>query len=197
MAFSWTADRRRGGALPRVPPQTGGETMSLLNVYHRVIRRPPSSRRSPVRHRPCALGLELLEDRTLPSTFPVTNLLDSGTGSLRQAILDANAQPGDDLITFAVTGTINLAGALPDLSTNIDMQGPGATLLTVRRDSGGTYRIFTVTGSPTVTLSGLWIANGLADEGGGIYVAGGNLTLANSVLVANRVWASGGGLFVA
>src|SRR5262249_27165898 len=183
MAFSWTADRRSGGALPRVPPQTGGETMSLLNVYHRGIRRPPSSRRSPVRHRPCALGLELLEDRTLPSTFPVTSLLDSGTGSLRQAILDANAQPGDDSITF--TGTINLAGALPDLSTNIDMQGPGANLLTVLRDSGGDYRIFTVTGSPTVTLSGLTIANGLTADGGGIYVAGGNLTLANSVLAAN------------
>jgi hypothetical protein len=35
--------------------------------------------------------LEVLEDRTVLSTFLVTNTLDSGAGSLRQAILDANA----------------------------------------------------------------------------------------------------------
>jgi hypothetical protein len=35
--------------------------------------------------------LELLEDRSLPSTFTVANLLDSGPGSLRQAVLDANS----------------------------------------------------------------------------------------------------------
>ena len=36
----------------------------------------------------------LLEDRTVPSTFTVLNLADSGEGSLRQAVLDANAHPG-------------------------------------------------------------------------------------------------------
>jgi hypothetical protein len=44
---------------------------------------------------------ELLKDRTVPSTFTVLNLADSGTGSLRQAVLDANANPGADLILFA------------------------------------------------------------------------------------------------
>ena len=48
--------------------------------------------------------------------------------------------PGADTITFAVTGTINLAAPLPALSTNIEVQGPGAQLLTVRRDSGGKRR---------------------------------------------------------
>ena len=37
---------------------------------------------------PC---LEALEDRCLPSTFTVLNTADGGAGSLRQAILDANA----------------------------------------------------------------------------------------------------------
>src|SRR5215471_15236628 len=36
------------------------------------------------------------------STFIVTNTNDSGPGSLRQAILDANANAGSDLITFNI-----------------------------------------------------------------------------------------------
>jgi hypothetical protein len=36
-------------------------------------------------------GLEVLEDRTAPSVFTVLNTNDSGPGSLRQAILNANA----------------------------------------------------------------------------------------------------------
>src|SRR5262245_11539404 len=43
------------------------------------------------------LTIEALEERTVPSTFTVINLADSGTGSLRQAVLDANANPGADL----------------------------------------------------------------------------------------------------
>ena len=38
------------------------------------------------------------------ATFTVTNLNDSGAGSLRQAILDANAAAGADTITFSVNG---------------------------------------------------------------------------------------------
>ena len=55
------------------------------------------------------LSLERLEDRTVPSTFTVQNLADSGPGSLRQAITDADANPGADLIRFAAAardGTI-------------------------------------------------------------------------------------------
>ena len=35
--------------------------------------------------------------------FTVTMTADSGVGSLRQAILDANANPGADIIAFAAT----------------------------------------------------------------------------------------------
>ena len=66
-------------------------------------------RRNNVRHEcgdrfrfaPC---LEVLEDRRVPSIFSVTNTADSGPGSLRQAILDANANPGADMITFNIPG---------------------------------------------------------------------------------------------
>src|SRR5262249_7607843 len=54
--------------------------------------------------------LTVLEDRTVPSTFTVTNLLDSGAGSLRQAVLDANAHAGANVIRFkdGLHGTIKL-----------------------------------------------------------------------------------------
>jgi len=35
------------------------------------------------------------------ATLTVTNLNDSGAGSLRQAVIDANAAAGADAITFA------------------------------------------------------------------------------------------------
>src|SRR5687768_5316220 len=70
-------------------------------------------------------------------TFTVDNT-DSGVGSLRQAITDANNTPGEDTITFAPgvestsqTGAIRLRSALPDLSS-VRIEGPGAQTLTVR-----------------------------------------------------------------
>jgi len=85
-------------------------------------RRRRRARRTDLRPR-----LETLEDRAVPSTIPVLNTLDSGPGSLRDAITRANALPGPDTITFAsaVTGTITLTSALPDLSTDITITGPG------------------------------------------------------------------------
>jgi hypothetical protein len=47
------------------------------------------------------LSIEQLEDRTVPTTFSVHNLADSGPDSLRQAILDANINPGANLIKFS------------------------------------------------------------------------------------------------
>src|SRR5262249_13149269 len=62
--------------------------------------------------RTCRPGLEVLEDRSIPSAvFTVTNLNDSGPGSLRQAIDDSNAiQTDADTIVFqpGLTGTISL-----------------------------------------------------------------------------------------
>jgi hypothetical protein len=80
---------------------------SLFDWWQTLTRRPRTTRRP----RRTALQLETLEDRNVPSTFQVTNFLDSGASSLRQAVLDANAHPGADVILFAggLTGTIPLA----------------------------------------------------------------------------------------
>jgi hypothetical protein len=145
--------------------------------------------------------LEILEARTLLSFSGciVDRLTDTGAGSglmgdLRYCI--TNVTDGD-AITFGVQGTINLTGALPDLTHSISIEGPGADLMTVRRDSGGDYRIFTVVSGPTVVLTGLTITNGLAVEGGGIF-NNGTLTLTNATVRDNSTpyvyGASGGGI---
>src|SRR6516164_4268535 len=71
--------------------------------------------------------LEALEDRWLPSQIglTVTSLADSGAGTLRAAILTADAGSPSDKFTigFAVTGTIDLQSGLPSLTNNIDIKG--------------------------------------------------------------------------
>jgi predicted outer membrane repeat protein len=130
------------------------------------------------------------------ATFDVTNTNDSGQGSLRQAILDANAADGaDDIDATGVTGTINLQSALPSLSEDVDIAGPGADQLTVRRDAGGEYRIFDVAEGISVAISGLTIADGrVGGDGGGIRNAG-TATITNSVIAGNEAEGYGGGVY--
>src|SRR5262249_14390005 len=80
------------------------------------------------------LSVERLEDRTVPSTFTVRNLADSGPGSLRQAILDANDRPGADTIRFAPAardGTIALTSGQLSITDDLQIVGPGAERLAV------------------------------------------------------------------
>lgn len=49
---------------------------------------------------PLRLSVEPLEDWAVPAAFAVQNLADSGARSLRQAVLEANATPGTDVIRF-------------------------------------------------------------------------------------------------
>src|SRR4051812_30828172 len=69
-----------------------------------------------------------LEDRSTPSTFTVTDLGDAGPGTLRQAVLDANAQSGADTIDFqaGLSGTITLTSGQLDLTDDVTITGPGA-----------------------------------------------------------------------
>ena len=61
-------------------------------------------------------------------TLIVTNTNDSGPGSLRQALADAN---DGDIIGFAVTGTIGLTSGELLVAKNITISGPGAENLAV------------------------------------------------------------------
>ena len=58
-------------------------------------------------------AVEVLESRELLANFTVTNLSNSGAGSLRQAIIDSNEQSGGNTIDFEVAGTIRISRSAP------------------------------------------------------------------------------------
>jgi hypothetical protein len=150
----------------------------------------PRACRRPGSFRP---RLDILEDRTLPSTFTVTNLLDTGAGSLRAAVAAANANPGADDINFATTGTIALTSGELDITDSLTINGPGAGALTV--SGGGVSRVFGIAGDPTVVIAGLTVANGwtINSPGGGISMTGGTLTLDHVTVSGNYAVGAPGG----
>jgi len=101
----------------------------------------------------------------------VTTLDDSGPGSLRQAMLDANAAPGPGTITFApalmIPGTVVLASPLPEVT---DPAG-----LSIRGDAGGgrifisrdrTIRPFAIAPGASLSLEKLTIDRAKGHIGG-------------------------------
>ena len=129
----------------------------------------------------------------------VTKNVDSGPGSLREAILDACA---GSTITFDMTpghvvSPITLTSGELAISKNLTIQGPGANLLTVSGNNAS--RVFNIQ-SGTVAISNLTIANGKATSGnnGGGVLNSGTLTLTNSIVNGNNaapLVGSGGGLY--
>jgi uncharacterized repeat protein (TIGR01451 family) len=130
------------------------------------------------------------------STFVVTNTNDSGTGSLRQAILNANAHAGaNDLITFAIPGsgvrTITPLSPLPAITEGVNVDGTtqpdfnGSPLIELNGSSAGTTANGLVISGTSVTIHALVInrfgtGGTTSDAGGsGILIQGGG---------SNRIW---------
>jgi hypothetical protein len=110
------------------------------------------------------------------ATITVSNTKDSGPGSLRQALADAE---DGDTITFAITGTITLtSGGLP-ITKNLTISGPGADQLSINGDQ--TLLVFGIFPDKTATISGLTVRNGQI----GIWNEGTSTTVSNCVLSGN------------
>jgi hypothetical protein len=148
------------------------------------------------------LHLECLETRTVPSTFLVTNLNDSGAGSLRAAVLAADSTSGAR-IDFApsVHGTITLTSGQLGLTSSMSIDGTGASKLTVSGNNAS--RVFDVSPGVTATIAGLTIANGAAmsttdpsqQSGGGVLnEAGATVYITNDVFSSNRALVASGAL---
>ena len=95
-----------------------------LSSTNKTILMPFKSVRSATVYAPMPAGM----------TFIVINAGDSGGGSLRQAIIDANASPGTDMITFNIPGAgphvITLMSSLPTVTSPVIIDGytqPGAS----------------------------------------------------------------------
>jgi hypothetical protein len=106
----------------------------------------------------------------------VTNTNDSGPGSLRQALADAN---DGDTIDFAVTGTIALtSGGLP-VNKSLTISSPNKDQLSI--DGNQALLVLGIFPDKTVTISGLTIRNGQI----GILNEYGTLTVSNCAVSGN------------
>jgi hypothetical protein len=130
----------------------------------------------------------------------VTTLADTGAGSLRQAIVDSNADPDADTITFAsnVTGNIALGSELAvNYATVID--GPGAGVLTVSAPTSRAIFFYPFAAGPLeiegVTLTGT--PSSAATAGAGVTAncasAQGSLVLRNAAITGSVAKGVGGG----
>ena len=147
------------------------------------------------------LNLEALEDRVVPATFTVNNLLDDGSaGSLRWAVAQANATAGADTISFSsgfnTARIITLTGGVLTLTdtatTTID--GPGANLLSISGNNAN--EVLAINSGASAVLSRLTITGGASSpaSGGGLENLG-KAALSNCVVSGNSSAGEGGGIY--
>ncbi len=129
------------------------------------------------------------------ATLVVTNANNAGAGSLRQAILDANANTSADIINFSTTffssaKTINLLSALPAISSDINIIGPGSSLLTV--SGNAIYRVFSISVLPavgnTISISDITIANGNAIDGAGLKIVSAPTSQTSTITISRCIF---------
>ena len=127
-----------------------------------------------------------------------------GEVSLREAIIAANTDEGvaDEIIlntgiyTLSLTGANEDVAASGDLDVTDDLIISGAGARTTVIDGAFSDRVFEVIGS-TVTISGITIQNGSANDGGGIRLDGSSsLTLRDSAVSGNHAIDTGGAILV-
>ncbi len=134
----------------------------------------------------------------------VTSTNDSGAGSLRQALANAAALPGGDIVPFApgFTGPIVLSSeiVITDTSGGVTIDA-GSLPAGVTIDGGpGTNRIFTVSSGTSLALLGLTLTGGngggAAQNGNGNAIVNfGTLALTRCTLSGNtRISGSGGAI---
>ncbi|MCA9211947.1 MAG: hypothetical protein KDB27_02685, partial [Planctomycetales bacterium] len=136
-----------------------------------------------------------------PCSLTVTTTIDSGPGSLREAIICANLTPGADTISVpAGTYTLSIGGAGEDAAATGDLDitddltiiGAGAAA-TIIDATGLGDRVLHIPGSTNVAISGVTIQGGEAPENGGGISNVGNLTVTDSVISGNTVVSGNGG----
>ena len=150
-------------------------------------------------------------------SITVTSSADSGPGTLRQAIADV-CEGGVIDFALPIPATITLTSSELLVSKSLTLAGPGADQLTISGNNA--RRVFNISGqgvtldslaikygrnydegggvfnTGNLTLSHCLVASNYGDEsGGGLYNAGGEVTILDTTISDNFTWGSGGGLY--
>ena len=133
------------------------------------------------------------------ATFQVNSLADGPpdacdtTCTLRDAIAAANADATEDVITFAsaLSGTIVLTDGEIAINYGVELDGPGAGVITVSGNDSS--RIFLTSGD--TSISGLTLADGASGGAGGAIFSYGPLTVSDSVVTGSTSPGPGGGIY--
>jgi predicted outer membrane repeat protein len=125
----------------------------------------------------------------LPST--VTNLLDAGPGSLRQALTDT---PTGGTVDFQadLTGTILLTTGQLEVTQDLSISGPGSGVIMVSGNNAS--RVFHVEAGVHLAISGLSIVDGTVTGDGGGILNSGTLTVTDATISENSAGVEGGGI---
>src|SRR5436309_2491006 len=128
------------------------------------------------------------------TTITVTNGNDSGPGSLRQALADAN--DGDTINFDASVGTVILTTAELAIDKSVTLSG-APQMVTVVRSSQTEFRIFHVMPGHSVEIDGLTISGGhiTGGNGGGILNDNSTLTIAHCSVSGNAIVSFSGNNF--
>lgn len=142
----------------------------------------------------------------MAATYVVVNTSNSGSGSFRQAILDANANPGKDTISFNIPGTapflITPVGVLPQIIDPVVIDGrtqpgyAGRPVIQLVGTSSGSSGNGLLVLSGGCTISGLAIGSFGGDgirieSGGGNFIQGNFLGVDPSGTIAKPNGTSG------
>ena len=122
----------------------------------------------------------------LANVITVTNTNDSGPGSLRQALADA--QDGDTINFDPSVNTVTLTTAELVITKSITISA-SPQMVTVQRSSQTEFRIFHVMPGHSVEIDGLTISGGhiTGDNGGGILNDNSTLTIAHCTVSGNAI----------
>ncbi|MDQ0917533.1 fibronectin type III domain-containing protein [Paenibacillus sp. V4I5] len=111
-------------------------------------------------------GVSSMDPSMTGKPYVVSTRTDSGPGSLRQAILDANGHPGKDIIVFALDpgSVITLSSELQIMDDVVIVGDRDANSATrdITISGGDSTRIFNIASYVSVTLNNLILSHGRA-----------------------------------
>ena len=138
----------------------------------------------------------------------------AGNASLRAAIMETNANVGEDIIQLAPGNyVLSIGGRFEDgartgdldITDNLTIRGTGSSALDTVIDAADLDRVFHVFPGVRLTLENLTVQGGEAYDGAGIFIAGtdipnlistgGRVELTDVNIINNEAYNQGGGIY--